>query len=403
MQVYALIVLLRHIARYESVSFQRIFLHDAHFDGLLYLVIEFLHATDAALFALFATPNGKRCAPETRTRQVPVVQIVKPVAKPTRAGRLGLPVNGLVQLRHTLLHGRALDEPRVERIVEHRLVCTPAMRVIVDVLFNLEHFVLLFEVHAYADVQCLVLVCQRLVVGILHIATGELAPLCHVDIVLDELFVKILHQKVFALQVDHGAFVALLVNQHNRRYAGLFGHKGVVGTKVWCNMHNTGTILSGHVVTGNDPERSVLHRTDHGQQLLIGHADQVRSLIVGYNLPWNHFLSGFVTGQIAVASFFLEIGCHTGFGQHNGDWFGAVRVERLDGYIVNFRSYAERRVGSKRPRRRRPGHKIRCAEGRHLRLRVRHTEKSGTGSILHVAVASGLIQLMARQARACGG
>ena len=68
------------------------------------------------------------------------------------AGALGFPEDGVVQFHHALLGSRRTDEPRIERVVEDWLVCTPAMWVVVDVLLYLEGCACLLHLHAEDDV-----------------------------------------------------------------------------------------------------------------------------------------------------------------------------------------------------------------------------------------------------------
>lgn len=51
-------------------------------------------------------------------------------------------INCLVKFNHTLLACSASDEPRIKRIVEHRFVCSPAMRIVVHVFLYLKGFIL---------------------------------------------------------------------------------------------------------------------------------------------------------------------------------------------------------------------------------------------------------------------
>ena len=121
--------------------------------------------------------------------------------------------DGLVQLAHAFLARRALNKPRIKRIVEHGLISTPAVRIVVYVLLNLIDLVICLQVHADADVECLVLVGKVLVVGILHVATGKLLPLLYVDIVLDEVRIEVVDDIILALQVDDRTLSTLLVNK----------------------------------------------------------------------------------------------------------------------------------------------------------------------------------------------
>ena len=131
------------------------------------------------------------------------------------------------------------------------------------VLLYLEYLVLSLQVHADRDVQRLVLVGQRVVVGVLHVAACELVPFLDVHIVLDKLWVEVIDDEVLTLQIHHGTFIALLVDEHDGTDAGLLGHKGIVSTEVGGDMHDTGTILRRHVVTRDDTE-GIAHGLDGG-------------------------------------------------------------------------------------------------------------------------------------------
>ena len=85
MQVYEVVIGLAHVARHEAFLLQRILVHHTGLDSLFYFAVEFLKASDAQLFAVLTAPDGERCTPETRAREVPVVQVVEPVAEATTA------------------------------------------------------------------------------------------------------------------------------------------------------------------------------------------------------------------------------------------------------------------------------------------------------------------------------
>ena len=63
-QIYLVVVLLRHVARHKTLVLQGVAFHHTCGHGLLYLVVEFLHGTDADFLASVAVaPDGQRCAP----------------------------------------------------------------------------------------------------------------------------------------------------------------------------------------------------------------------------------------------------------------------------------------------------------------------------------------------------
>ncbi len=273
------------------------------------------------------------------------------------------------------------------------------------VLLYLEHLVLSLQVHADADVQRLVLVGQRVVVGVLDVASCKLVPLGYVDVVLDELRVQVVSDEVLALQVHHGALLSFLVYQHDGADAGLLGYKGIVGAEVWRYVHDAGAVLRGDVVARNDAE-GVAHGLDGRHQLLVLHAHEVSALVSGYDAIGYQLLALLVLRHLATVrdgSLGGQVGVQTGLGQHQRHLVGGIGVVGLDGHVVNLRPYAECRVGSQCPRRGGPSQEVRCSPACHLGLRVLHLELCSTCGVLHVAIASGLVQLVARQARAgCG-
>ena len=75
-----------------------------------------------------------------------------------------MPVDGLVEFKHTVFLCRRTDEPRVQRIIEHGFVCTPAVWVVVHVLLYLECCTLFFHLKTDDDVEVHILVGSLLVI-----------------------------------------------------------------------------------------------------------------------------------------------------------------------------------------------------------------------------------------------
>ncbi len=152
----------------------------------------------------------------------------------------------------------------------------------------------------------------------------------------------------------------------------------------------------------------LLTRLHPWHQLLVVHTYEVSTLVVAYDAI-GQFLAiylvdieglhlsqclQFLTGQISL---------QTSFGNNDGQLLTIVRVEGLCSHIVDVRTYTESRVRRQSPRRSGP-----CHEGSSTPLsqlifnffffNFEHTRHSG---ILHVTVATRLIQLVARKARTC--
>ena len=61
----------------------------------------------------------------------------------------GLPVDGLIELYHPLSDGSRSDKPTVQWIIQHRLVRTPAVWIVVAVLLYVECLVFFLELYRY--------------------------------------------------------------------------------------------------------------------------------------------------------------------------------------------------------------------------------------------------------------
>ena len=170
-------------------------------------------------------------------------------------------------------------------------------------------------------------------------------------------------------------------------------------------MHDTSTILGRHIVAGNDTE-CVAHGLNHRQQLLVLHAHEVGTFIATHYTVRQEFLTFLIFRHLATVgnlSSRIEISRHAGIGQNNCYLLSRIRIIGLKGYIVNLRAYTECGVGSQGPRRGSPSHEEGRAPTRHFGLRVLHAEECRAGGVLHVAVATWLVQLMARQASTGSG
>ena len=93
-------------------------------------VRKFLPAADTFLMTALALPHIERRAPVTVSRNTPVLNILKPVAKTTFSDRFRNPVYSIVIPYQVILHSRHLDKPRLARIVNQRRIAAPAVRII---------------------------------------------------------------------------------------------------------------------------------------------------------------------------------------------------------------------------------------------------------------------------------
>ncbi len=387
------VVLLRHVAHAEVLI--RVLGHVAGGDTLLDLGDELLHRTDALdLRVILGGPHGQRSAPEARTRQVPVHQTLQPLAEASRTRRFGLPLDRLVEFDHALAQSRGADEPRIQRIVEHRLVRAPAVGIGVGMLFDLERQALRLQHHGYVDIQRGVVETQRIVIGVFHVTTRVFAVRRGVDAALHELGVEILQEEETPLAVDHRLVLACLVDHEQRRDARDLGHAVVVGAERRRDMHDARTVRSGHIVACNYAERVAL-RLHPRDELLVTHALQLGTepnLVLDLESPL-HLLG--------------EVGVDERFGQNDGLRLVGVGVAALHAHVLYRGADGQRGIRRQGPRRGGPCEEIELAlhalEQLLAALVAHDLELRGAGGVLHVAIAPGLVQLVSREARARRG
>ena len=312
-----------------------------------------------------------------------------------------------------VFHGRNLDEPTVERIVEHRFVGTPTVRIVVHVFFNLIDCASGLHFHTDEDVEILGLLCGLLVVlsvdgelrvvGVLHPTAFVFLIDVVIDKIGDKLRVKVGCEIVFTSQIDHWTSLASLVNHKQRRNASGLCHLGVVGTESWCNVDNARTVFGGYIVARDDAEGvgflvhnllvvSQFARVNPREQLLVMDAHKVGAL---------HF------GNDVARVLVVEIGAETRFCHHHRARLLGVGVLGLNSHVVDFRTNAERGVRWQGPRCCGPGQNIKLlVVGVGFRqnilnkfvFSVSNLELCGAGGVLHVAVATRLVQLVSRKA-----
>ena len=131
------------------------------------------------------------------------------------------------------------------------------------VLLYLKGFTFSLQVHANRDVQSFILIGEILIVCILHVATSILIPFLNINIFAYEVSIEVFGNKVLTLQIYHRTLITLLINKHNGADACLLSYKSIVSTKIRRDVHDTCTILSGHIITRNHLE-CITHRLDHG-------------------------------------------------------------------------------------------------------------------------------------------
>ena len=276
-----IVVLLAVIAHF--VVRPRVRFHEACLHRFLDFIEQFCDGTDTNfLGTIFGTPDRQRRSPITRTGEIPVVEVIEPLAETSCSSRFGLPVDGLVESNHLLAGHGGFDEPRVERVVEDGFVGTPAMGVRVHVFLCAEETSVGFHLQTEVEIKCFCLrSCGFIVlsvdgelriIGHFHPTAGVTAVEFVVDIRFIPLFVKVFHTPIFAGEIDHRTRSVVLGLHIETRYAGSVGYFLIVRSESGGDMYDTGSVLGGNVVAGYDAESSFA-RIDPREERFVFKAD----------------------------------------------------------------------------------------------------------------------------------
>ncbi len=386
------VVLLRHVADLEVLV--GIFGHESGGDRLLDLAHQLPDRADALeLRVVFRRPHRQRRAPEARTREVPVDQPFEPLAEAARAGRLGFPADGLVEFDHAVAQRRGADEPRVERVVEHRFVGAPAVGVGVGVLLDLEDLVFGLEHDREVDVERRIGVGQLVVVSVLHVAAGVFGVVLRVDVRAHEVGIEVFEQEELALFVDHRLFLAGLVEHEQGRDVRRTRHTGVVGAERRGDVYDARTVGGGHVVARDDAERIAVGFYPR-DQLFVADADEffAAPAFARHFVGALHLLGKVSGNQVA--------------GQDDGLLRLGIGVGAAHLDVFDRGADGQRRIRGQRPGSGRPGQEaeraVVGAEELFARGVAHDAELRRAGRVLHVAVAARLVQLVGRETRAGG-
>ena len=405
MEVYLVVILQGHIGRVKALFLERIGSHDAGGNRFFYLCVELLQGADALfLLAVFRAPDGQRRAPVAAAAQVPVLDVLQPLAKAARTGGSGFPGDGLVQGHHLILHGAGLDEPAVQRVVQHGKVCAPAVRITVHMLLHLERTAVGLHHHAKVNIQraFLLHVLEILLIAGLYISAGIFLIRRIYRSGVGGFHVFQAHEA--ALTVHLGLRIAVLVQRHDGADAGSRSYPFIVRTKCRGDMDDTRTVGGGYVVTGDNTE-GVSVRFEPRDELMVTHANELRALpAAAQQFPGNHLVPCLEAFQRNILSLGIEPGAHQVLGQHIDGRLPGIRVEGKHTHIFNLRAHAQRRVGRKRPGRSGPGQEIhREGIGAEQRLGsavLDNLELHRSGGVAHILVAARLVELMRAEAGA---
>ena len=131
-------------------------------------------------------------------------------------------------------------------------------------LLHLEGQVGGLHLHADIDIETFSCLSGLLVVLAIHRelrVVGVLHPTAFVFLIYSSIYtfahkalVELIEQIELTGQIDHGACLPTLVDHEERRNACSTGYVGVVSTKGGCDVDDTCTIFSRHIVTRDDTE-----------------------------------------------------------------------------------------------------------------------------------------------------
>ena len=260
-------------------------LHEACLHGLVYLGEQLCDRTDTDLLgAIFGAPDRQRRSPITRTGEVPVIEVIQPLTETSCSGRFGLPVDSLVEGDHLIACLGRLDKPTVERIIDDGFVGTPAMGVRVNVFLCTEETSVTFHLHTEVEIERLRFRCSSLVVlavdgelrviGILHPSSGILAVQVGIDVGFYPLLIEVFYLPVLTGKINHRTGTVVLGLHVKPRHAGCVTHFLIVGTKGRRDMHDTGTVFGGYIISRNHAECSFA-RIDPWEEGFVLEADEV--------------------------------------------------------------------------------------------------------------------------------
>ena len=316
------------------------------------------------------------------------------------------------------------------------------------VLLCLESLALLLQFVAEHNVQVLSLVRSLLVpyailielwvVGVLHVVASVMTVFLIVYTGLHEVSVKLVDEVELALEVNHRTCLALLVDKVESRNVSILSHLGIISTECRGDVYDTSTVVGCYVVAEDYTESLALHlhklvasvltckhllwmclsifchelRSEvvhllawlHPRhKLLVVHSLEFCTLEVAGNAPWAHLLLLVKRSQLALLALLprLQVSLDEVLSHNDGDRLTIIEIVCLNRNVVDLRTNAERNIRRQSPRSCSPCHEVRLAPLCPLFLRIADEELNGSCQVLHVAIATGLVELVRRQSGTC--
>ena len=143
------------------------------------------------------------------------------------------------------------------------------MRIVVDMLLDAEGLALLLEHYAEVNVEGRIIRSKSRVVCVLYEASGVFAVKLLIDKILSVVGIHFPECEETALLVHLGREVAVSVLHPDARHSRSLGHAGVVRTECRGDVHDSGTVLGGHIVSEDDLESAVCLRLEPRDELVV--------------------------------------------------------------------------------------------------------------------------------------
>ena len=241
---------------------------------------------------------------------------------------------------------------------------------------------------------------------------------------------KLVEGVVAAFEVYHRACLSFGIDHEEGRYPGIACNLGVVCAESWGYVDDACAVVGRYIITRYHAERTVgaLHKAvcvhfkyflrmlfrifakpfgtmfakflrglHPWHQLLIAHTYKLRTFPAAYYLIRHYLVALLVFIKRLLVSSGFEVSRQQGLAEYCCQFFASVGIIGAHGHVVEFRAYAESRVGRKSPWGSGPCQKCRGAPASHFGLGIEYGEDSRGRGVFHVAVAARLIELMRTQ------
>ena len=276
------------------------------------------------------------------------MKVFEPFAEATATGGSRLPLDSVVEFYHAVASSGGANEPRVKRIVEHRLVGAPTVGVVVGMLFAGEQQAVFFEHDADFHIKRHIVGPFFGVVCVLYKLTLPWRISLNIYALGHEFRVKFVEHIEAAFEVNHRTYFAISVDEFHRRDIVEFRHAKVISTECAGDVYDAGTVDGGHVVAGNYAER-IVAGTHPRNELAVVHTYQVGAHTFAHYFPRHEFVARLVVFERNFGGFGIEYRVEQRFSHYYGDFFAAIFIICVDEAIFDLRTYAQCSVRRQSP------------------------------------------------------